>query len=124
MSQLFLHNVGENRLLTPCNCRLRAVSLFSWSVEQNARDAQITTRVTRACTPLTKSEEKERMLVVYCNCQSNGSDRFRDDCSHLSSFRTTPHYLSWTPGTEEQATLSPVRVIFLRRNRPTRVKFR
>ena len=48
----------------------------------------------------------------------------RDDCSHLSSFRTTPHYLSWTPGTEEQATLSPVRVIFLRRNRPTRVKFR
>ena len=28
----------------------------------------------------------------------------RDDYSHLSSFRTTPHYLSWTPGTEEQAT--------------------
>ena len=27
-------------------CRLRAVSLFSWSVEQNARDTQITTRVT------------------------------------------------------------------------------
>ena len=26
--------------------RLRAVSLFSWSVEQNARDTQITTRVT------------------------------------------------------------------------------
>ena len=26
--------------------RLRAVSLFSWSVEQNARDTQMTTRVT------------------------------------------------------------------------------
>ena len=64
--------------------RLRAVSLFSWSVEQNARDTQMTTRVTegarrerlsslaaalvsrvsrlrrstlaRACTPLTKRE--------------------------------------------------------------------
>ena len=73
---LFLHDVGENRLLTPCNCRLRAVSLFSWSVEQNARDTQMTTRV-RACTPLTKSEEKERMLAVYYNCESNGSDRLR-----------------------------------------------
>ena len=69
--------MGENRLLTPCNCRLRAVSLSSWSVEQNARDTQMTTRVARACTPLTKSEEKERMLAVYCNCQSNGSDRLR-----------------------------------------------
>ena len=28
------------------NCRLRAVSLFSWSVEQNARDTQMTARVT------------------------------------------------------------------------------
>ena len=28
------------------NGRLRAVSLFSWSVEQNARDTQMTTRVT------------------------------------------------------------------------------
>ena len=28
------------------NCRLRAVSLFSWSVGQNARDTQMTTRVT------------------------------------------------------------------------------
>ena len=69
--------MGENRLLTPCNCRLRAVSLFSWSVEQNARDTQMSTRVARACTPLTKSEEKERMLAVYCNCESNGSDRLR-----------------------------------------------
>ena len=72
--------------------------LFSWSVEQNARDTQMTTRVTevarrerlfssraaalvsrvsrlcrstlahatlaRACTALSKSEEKERLLAV------------------------------------------------------------
>ena len=57
--------------------RLRAVPLFSWSVEQNARDTQMTTRVkardgshgfaaqrSRAYTPLTKSEEKERLLAV------------------------------------------------------------
>ena len=47
--------------------RLRAVSLFSWTVEQNACDTQMTTRLTsrcsRACTPLTKSEEKERLLA-------------------------------------------------------------
>ena len=30
----------------PFKCRLPAISLFSWSVEQNARDTQITTRVT------------------------------------------------------------------------------
>ena len=29
-----------------CSVRLRAVSLFSWSVEQNSRDTQMTTRVT------------------------------------------------------------------------------
>ena len=55
--------------------RLQAVSLLSWSVEQNARDTQMTTRVTgdarrerrlaRECTPHTKSEEKERSLAVY-----------------------------------------------------------
>ena len=73
-------------------CRLRALSLFSWSVEQNARDTQMTTRVTegarweeaavlvsrvsrllrptlaRACTPLNKSKEKERLLAVYDFC--------------------------------------------------------
>ena len=69
--------------------RLRAVSLFSLSVKQNTQDTQMTTRetegtrlerhdkalvshvlqvcrstLTRACTPLTKSEEKERLLAV------------------------------------------------------------
>ena len=29
------------------NFRLRAVSLFPWSIEQNARDTQMTTRVTQ-----------------------------------------------------------------------------
>ena len=85
-----------------CSCvRLRTVSLFSWSVEQNARDTQKNTRVTEGarrerhealffllglplsffasrvstlahvCTPLTKSEEKERLLAVYsCVCQT------------------------------------------------------
>ena len=68
--------------------RLQAVSLFSWSVKQNARDTQIITRATEgakrdrhdvvsralrlrrltltgSCTSLTKSEEKERLLAVY-----------------------------------------------------------
>ena len=31
--------------------RLRAVSLFCWSVEQNARDTQMTTRVTEGASP-------------------------------------------------------------------------
>ena len=66
--------------------RLGAVSLFCWSVEQIARDTQMTTHVTEGprrerffffsgcrprfsrlaapCTPLTKSEGKERLLAV------------------------------------------------------------
>ena len=78
----------HNRLVLILLCqllyiiRLRAVSLFSWSVEQNPRDTQMTTRVTKgaalvsrvlrlrhstlacACTLLTKSEGKERLLAV------------------------------------------------------------
>ena len=75
----------------PQKDRLRAVSLFPWSVEQTMRDTQMTTRVTKdtrlerpaalvsrlsrlchstlalafTCTPRTKSEEKERLLAVY-----------------------------------------------------------
>ena len=62
--------------------RLREVSLFCWSVEQNARDTQMTTRVTEgarreissrasapvsrvSCNPVTKSEEKGRLLAFY-----------------------------------------------------------
>ena len=57
--------------------RLRAVSLFSWSIEQNARDTQMTTRFsegTRQERPLgarararvhslTKPEEKDKLLA-------------------------------------------------------------
>ena len=57
--------------------------------EQNARDTQMTTRVTerlppwflalrrstlvRACTPLTKSEENERLLTVYNGIQTRNT---------------------------------------------------
>ena len=62
--------------------RLLAGSLFSWSIEQNARDRQMITRVTegarrprfssrglatrrsRACSPLNESEEEEKLLAV------------------------------------------------------------
>ena len=95
--------------------RLRAVSLFSWSVEQNARDKQMTTRVTegarrerhdalvsrvsrlrrstlaRACTPLTKftkSEEKERLLAVCLGLKMyyNLCELYRTPTNHLQSF--------------------------------------
>ena len=69
--------------------RILAVSLFSQCVdiEQNARGTQMTTRVTegarqdrrvsrlfscvsRACTPLTKSEGKERLLAAFNHPES------------------------------------------------------
>ena len=43
-----------------CRCRLQIVSLF--------RDS----RRSRACTALTKSEEKERLLAVQCRCEGYG----------------------------------------------------
>ena len=103
-----MRNLLESNSYASCqSTRLRAVSLFSWSVEQNARDTQMITRVTegarrerheppsflasrgfatersRACTPLTKSEEKERLLAVYTprskeemrHCSANNFDR-------------------------------------------------
>ena len=39
------HVVWPIRASSTLRARLRAVSLFSWSVEQNARDTQMTTRV-------------------------------------------------------------------------------
>ena len=49
--------------------RLQAVSLFSQTLEQNARDTHMTTRLTEGARrsrlrALTKSEEKERLLAV------------------------------------------------------------
>ena len=71
---LLLAHFALSRWLRP-----RAAPLFSYSVEQNARDTKVTTRVTEgairerpplacalACTLLTKSEEKERLFAVYC----------------------------------------------------------
>ena len=71
---LLLAHFALSRWLRP-----RAAPLFSYSVEQNARDTKVTTRVTEgairerpplacalACTPLTKSEEKARLFAVYC----------------------------------------------------------
>ena len=72
------HNINSFSLGSYHGCqqadRLRAVSLFSWSVEQNARHTQMTTRVTegasaalaRACTPLTVNLKKKR----YCSQSS------------------------------------------------------
>ena len=40
------HVVWPIRASSTLRARLRAVSLFSWSVEQNARDTQMSTRVT------------------------------------------------------------------------------
>ena len=44
--KVFKKYVGCLYSLILAQSRLRAVSLFSWSVEQNARDTQMTTRVT------------------------------------------------------------------------------
>ena len=61
-------------IISPPFPRLRAASLSFWTVEHNARERQLTMRVppsflastlARACTPLTVSEEKARLLVVY-----------------------------------------------------------
>ena len=49
------------------NRRLRAVSLFSWSVEQNARNTQMTTRVTEGARrerPLPRSRSRTRALPL------------------------------------------------------------
>ena len=42
-------------------CRLRAVSLFSWFVEQNALDTQMTTRVTERA----RRERHDRECAVH-----------------------------------------------------------
>ena len=46
-----------------CNHRLRAVSLFSWCIEQNARDTQMTTRVTEG--PRRERHEKREAVVSF-----------------------------------------------------------
>ena len=89
---LLLAHFALSRWLRP-----RAATLFSYSVEQNARDTKVTTRVTEgairerpplacalACTPLTKSEEKERLFAVYCELLFTANFDFSllDSCCH------------------------------------------
>ena len=65
--------------------RLRAVSLFSWSVEQNARDTQmVTPSFLAGVHSPTKSEEKERLLAVYI------SDRKGTPFVYLPLTNSTP----------------------------------
>ena len=53
-----------------CSVRLRAVSLFSWSVEQNSRDTQMTTRVTEGVRALPilnlKKKRETAHSLVFC----------------------------------------------------------
>ena len=54
-----------------CSVRLRAVSLFSWSVEQNSRDTQMTTRVTEGVRALPilnlKKKRETAPSLVFCS---------------------------------------------------------
>ena len=50
--------------------RLRAVSLFSWSVEQNARDTQMTTRVTEGA-------RRERLPPSFLVSRGFAAQRWR-----------------------------------------------
>jgi len=47
--------------------RLRAVSLFSWSVEQNARDTQMTTRVPVSW-PFNMCDAGDELVIVLLLC--------------------------------------------------------
>ena len=49
--QLSIGSKSLGCLFHVLGARLRAVSLFCWSVEQNARDTQMTTRVTEGASP-------------------------------------------------------------------------
>ena len=48
--------------------RLRAVSLFSWSVEQNARDTQMTTRVTEGARR-ERHDQRETTTFFFSGCR-------------------------------------------------------
>ena len=53
--------------------RLRAVSLFSWSVEQNARDTQMTTRLTEGA-----RRERHKKRETTRKARENGLSRSSD----------------------------------------------
>ena len=53
--------------------RVRVVSLFSWSVEQNARDTQMTTRVTEGA-----RRERHNKRETTRKARENGLSRSSD----------------------------------------------
>ena len=71
-------------------CRLRAVSLFSWSVEENARDTQMTTRVTEGarraagCRPRHSARRSRARALPRLNLKK------KRDCSHSSLSKSIP----------------------------------
>ena len=86
--------------------RLRAVSLFSWSVEQNARDTQMTTRVTEdarrerhGCRPrfsrLAASSLNAHARVHLLNLKKKrGCSQSRLDCNIYSFYCTFLKFFS------------------------------
>ena len=71
-------------------CRLRAVSLFSWSVEENARDTQMTTRVTEGarraegCRPRHSARRSRARALPPLNLKK------KRDCSQSSLSKSIP----------------------------------
>ena len=75
----------------PFKCRLPAISLFSWSVEQNARDTQITTRVTAegarragGCHPRFSARRSRARALPPKHLKK------QTDCSHSSLSKSIP----------------------------------
>ena len=62
--------------------RLRAVSLFSWFVKQNARDTQMTTRVTEAA--------KTGEAAALVSCVSRLASRVSRLASRVSRLAASP----------------------------------
>ena len=71
-------------------CRLRAVSLFSWSVEENARGTQMTTRVTEGarraggCRPRHSARRPRARALPPLNLKK------KRDCSQSSLSKSIP----------------------------------
>ena len=56
--------LGAGIVHNPGHSRLRAVSPFSWSVEQNARDTQMTTRVTEGAALVSRVSRLRRSTLA------------------------------------------------------------
>ena len=75
--------------------RLRAVSLFSWSVEQNARDTQMTRRVTEGARR-ERHDKRETTRKARENSPGNGLSRSSDFLEWKLWCWQTRHVLEWT----------------------------